>query len=384
MALSTGSQSLRGVGPRAPVVDQRAFDLDVEALGRAATLPGRVTETIEDLGERRADRAIRNETRPARRRVALATAEGEALRAPIEQEVLGAQARGAAERVGAQQEVLTGQARGAASRVAGEQELLGREVGRDIEQFDTETEAQRADRLSRINAARRKAEQDAQELQVLEENEAENLMFGRQAAADRVTQQQVKGLEAERKRLELEGTPETRLTENDQGQFEETFITMPTGEERITGRKQRKTAQQIALERQEIETARRSAEALATQRENAAARTGNKVAVRERTSPIGETVGFTVITTSEDGRVIATEEIAVGEATPRAGGAGIDDIRQSFTAPAPVQENGRQFVPTGENVGGYRRGIIYTHPQLGRVLYSGGDPFDPNSFQPVQ
>jgi predicted RNA-binding protein with TRAM domain len=383
--LPTGSASLRGVGPRAPRFLPGEFDVDPEVFGRAATLPGRVIETVEDLGERRAERRIRDATRPARRTVAVTQAEGAAARAPFEQTV------------------LTEQARGAAGRVGREQVMADRTLGRSEEQFDIQSQQQEAETLRTTAAARRQRAQEDINLADLEENEAEILQAARERRAGDVTRQQVESITASDELMQLEGTPGQRMIETEEGGFVEDFVVTPTGEERVRSTKQVKTPRQIENEQIALESARTRAQAYADQ---VAAQTQRRVNVRtfKNEDGIGRTIGFTTIVTD----ATTGEELGVrntpmsqqaqpapatnqtGAAAPGATTPRIEQMREGLieTAPPPpaepVSEMGRQFIPTGNNRGGYRRGIIYSHPTLGRVLYTGGDPFNPASFQPVQ
>jgi predicted RNA-binding protein with TRAM domain len=194
------------------------------------------------------------------------------------------------------------------------------------------------------------------------------------------------------------------MIETEEGGFVEDFVVTPTGEERVRSTKQVKTPRQIENEQIALENARRRADAYAAQ---VAAQTRRRVNVRtfKNEDGIGRTTGFTtIVTDAETGEELGVRQTPMpgqaqpapaapaqdGAAAPSATTPEIQEMRQSVIQsppppPAePVSEMGRQFVPTGSPRGGYNRGVVYIHPTLGRVVYTGGDPFNPANFQPVE
>ena len=337
--IPTGTASLRGVGPRAPAI--RSFALDTESLARAATAPSRVAEAIDVANAARRERTIDAGTFEDRRQLALDAA---------------------------------------ANAVTDSPEV------RAAEQLAVDAKAE-ADRLRIIESQTQQ--------KIAQANQARKVGLAGQ-------QQIVEELKTSQDVERLSGTPTTTFETGPDGVMTRvTGIETPTGEVRVRGREQMDPTV-IAAKKAATDAALLRSQAYAKSIEVQAARTGKtlKTSIQKIENP-GGTVGFLVVKTDQEGNV-STDRLGIDGnpvvATPEAEAAGLAEIEASLIQEtkaaqeagitqqpaAPVTENGVTFAPTGINVGGYRRGVIYTHPTLGRVVYTGGDPFLQSSFQPIQ
>jgi len=406
--IPTGSASLRGVGPQAPA--PREFNIDVQSLGRAAVVPAMVGDTLDVYGERRRERQIDEQTFDNRLAKAKEIAKAEA------------------ERIGKEEGIKTMKVEGEFARVPAEQELLGLLADENL----TDYEQNRGQRQLATQAAsdklRTEIAQSDLELQDLTGNRAKILGTQTMARQNAMDTQALGATNLRNQIRAAEGITESHIYDTPEGRFKVTGVYDATGKFQQTGNEQILTPAQVEAEQQKIETARLTAQSYAASIAANAARSGMKVTSRIQELKDGDEnpVGFLAISIDANGKVVGTTridqdgkitEISTKEAveTAKTLGPNAQKITDQFKRPtsaggeaadaaaagvnftrniptqagqqeaAPqVEQRGAIFTPTGINVGGYIRGKVYIHPMLGRVIYTGGDPWNPGSFRAME